>query len=152
MLEGEPLPRPPEAGLDLVEDEQRPGPVAEGPHRLQVAGRRRPHAALALDDLEQDGGQLPLEPLGLLLERPDVAVGHLPEARRHRLERRLLHRLAGGGQGRERGQEPYASGDSVDSVYEIESVGATDQPDHREGHAQKAVHLVICQAVDLDSA
>ena len=56
-----PLVRPhlagaPQAGLHLVEAEERAGPGGELAGRLQVAGGRLDHAGLALDGLDHEGG------------------------------------------------------------------------------------------------
>ena len=55
-LVGEPGAGAADAGLHLVEDEQRAGGVAGRPGGGQVAGRRRDHAALAQDRLEEHHG------------------------------------------------------------------------------------------------
>ncbi len=57
LLEGEPRPGAPAAGLDLVHDQrdvQRPGQLAQAADELGVG---RYHPALALDQFEQDGGR-----------------------------------------------------------------------------------------------
>src|SRR5579862_6026631 len=55
-LMGEPRARPADAGLDLIEHEQRARVVAGLPGGGEVAGRRGDHAALALGRLEEDRG------------------------------------------------------------------------------------------------
>ncbi len=50
----EPLPGPADAGLHLVEDEERPGRGGDGTGGLEVAGRRDDDAELALDRLDDD--------------------------------------------------------------------------------------------------
>ena len=98
-LEGEPVPGPSEAGLHLVEHEERVALGAERPHRGQVVRARDHDAALALERLQQDGR----DRVGVerLVQRGDVVVGHVLETLGQRHEGRLLLGLAGGG---ERGQ------------------------------------------------
>ena len=91
-LEGEPVPGAAEAGLHLVEHEQRVALGAQRPHRAQVVRARDHDAALALERLEQDGGhRVRVE---RLVERGDVVVGHVHEPLGQREERRLLLGLA----------------------------------------------------------
>ena len=92
VLEPEPSTGATEPGLDLVDHHQRADLVAELADALEVAGRRRVHAALALQRLDQhrrhrrvDGGP----------HRVEIAPGDVLEALRHRLERLVLARLAG---------------------------------------------------------
>jgi hypothetical protein len=84
-----------DASLDLVEDQQcadRIRGVAGGP---QVLIRQRMDAALSLDRLKQDGrGERP----DRHAQGVDVVDRHVEEAFGQRGERRLVLRLAGGGQ------------------------------------------------------
>ena len=99
MLARPPSPRASEAGLDLVEDQERAHPVARLSNVRQVVGRRDDNATLALDGLEQHRG-------GLLVQDGthgrDVAEGHLDELGHQRLER-FAERPPSGGRQREAG-------------------------------------------------
>ena len=85
MLEREQLAGAAEAGLHLVDAEERPVPAAERLRALEVAGRRQVHA-LPLDRLDEEerdvlAAQLPLE-------RVEVAERHAVEAGEQRPEPR----------------------------------------------------------------
>ena len=83
VLEREHLPGPAEAGLHLVDAEERAVAAAELLRALEVARRRQVHA-LALDRLdEEDGDVLAAQ---LLLERVEVAERHALEAGQQRPE------------------------------------------------------------------
>ena len=97
VLEPEPLPGAPEAGLDLVDHQQQTALVAQRTHVAQVLIVGRQHAALTLHRLEQDGGDAGID---RCLERGDVVEDHVPEPVGHREERLVLGRLAGGRQAR----------------------------------------------------
>ena len=83
VLEREHAPRPAEAGLHLVDGEERPVAAAELLRALEVAGRRQVDA-FPLDRLdEEDGDVLALQ---LLLERGEIAERDAAEAGQERLE------------------------------------------------------------------
>ena len=96
---GEELARAADARLDLVEDEQRVIFVAELAHALEVAGRWRVDAALALDRLEQHGARLVAHHGRELRE---VVVMDVVEAVRQRPEALVVMRLARRRQRRDR--------------------------------------------------
>ena len=56
MLTSKEATRASQTGLDLIEDHQRATLVAQFADPLEVAGRRGHHATLALDRLDEDGG------------------------------------------------------------------------------------------------
>ena len=93
VLVAEPRAAAAEAGLDLVDHEEDAALVAEPADALEVLGRRRVHAALALHRLEQHRGHRRVEGR---LERVEVVPGDVPEALGQRLERLVLGGLAGG--------------------------------------------------------
>ena len=100
-LDAESLPREeragaPDAGLHLVEDQQRAVLVGERARFREGLGRERMHAALALHRLEQDRRGLRPDVLGERLRRREHDAGD------ERLERGALRRLAGDGQRAER--------------------------------------------------
>ena len=74
VLEGEPLPRAPGAGLDLVDDEQRAVALGELARGLQVALGQVDDAGLALDGLDEQRGDAVVE---RRLERLDRRVDEL---------------------------------------------------------------------------
>ena len=88
----EPAPGAADAGLHLVDHQQRAVFGGDRPGRGQVAVRRRHHAGLTQDRLQEDRGDGVVD---RRLQRRDVAVGNEFHAGRHRLERRPLGRLAG---------------------------------------------------------
>jgi hypothetical protein len=53
VLRGPHPPAASEAALDLVEDERRPGAVAQLPHAEEEAGGRHDDAAVSLDRLDE---------------------------------------------------------------------------------------------------
>src|SRR3954447_12415716 len=83
MLVPEHLPRAAEAGLHLVDAEERPVAAAELLRTFEVAGRREGDA-LALDRLDEEKRNVLA--LKLVLERGQVAEGHAVEAGQQRLE------------------------------------------------------------------
>ena len=91
VLEGEPLPRAPGAGLDLVDDQQRAVALGQLARRLEVALGQVDDAGLALDGLDEQRRDPVVDGR---LERLDRRVDEL-DARRHRQERLLHVRLAG---------------------------------------------------------
>ena len=101
VLEAEPAAGAAQAGLDLVERSSA-APRSSHSSRIpsQVPGGRGHHAALALDRLDEHGGDAGVDGPG---QRVEIAEGHVAEALGHGLERLVLGRLAGGGQ---RGQRP----------------------------------------------
>ena len=123
VVAGEHRPDPPERADHLVGDEQHVVLVADLPHPLEVAGRRREAAAGVLDRLEEDRGHgvrpLELDRLGDPVRRPQpeglgvvaqvlrrpvvVGVGHLEGAGHQRLEHLLGRRDAGDREGALRG-------------------------------------------------
>ena len=92
LLEAEERAGAADAGLHLVEDEQRAELVGERARRLEELGRRRVHAALALDRLDQDRARV--RPGGGD-ERLDVVQRREGDAGDERPERLALRRLAG---------------------------------------------------------
>ena len=121
MLVGEELAGPPDAGLDLVEDQQEAMFVAEAPQAAQELGRNDAHAALALDRLDHDGADA----------RPDrrldggkIANRDLVEPIDLRPEAFDIFGLAARGDGRERasmegaleGQDAIALGMAADRL------------------------------------
>jgi hypothetical protein len=70
------------AALDLVEHEQRAVRRAQAPCRLEERRRAGRHAALALHGLEDDGADVVAVRGELGLERRDVVVRHVRDARR----------------------------------------------------------------------
>ena len=86
----------PMPGLDVVEDQQRPGLVAEPPDRLEIVGIQRDHAALPLDRLEHHRGGVGVDHR---FQGIQIVGLDLVEAGRKRSERCLLGGLAGGRQG-----------------------------------------------------
>ena len=91
VLEGEPLPGAPGAGLDLVDDQQRAVPLGELARGLQVAVGQVDDAGLALDRLDEQRRDAIVE---RRFERLDRRVDEL-DAGRHRQERLLHVGLAG---------------------------------------------------------
>ena len=85
MLEREQLPRAAEAGLHLVDAEERAVRAAERLCALEVAGRRQVHA-LPLDRLDEEEARR-LRCCSCLLERVEVAEGHAVEAGQQRPKR-----------------------------------------------------------------
>ena len=73
--------------------------VAQLTECAEVAGRRRVHAALALDGLDHDSDDGLVDRRG---EGVEIAPGHVKEPGGERLERLVLLRLPGRGEGRER--------------------------------------------------
>ena len=79
------MPGAAEAGLHLVDAEERAVPPAERLRALEVAGRRQMHA-LALDRLDEE--ERDVLAAQLLLERVEVAERHPVEAGQQRTEAR----------------------------------------------------------------
>ena len=100
VLEGEPAPGAAEAGLDLVDHEEQAALVHRSPARRRGSPRRRHDARLALDRLEQHGGD------AVRVDRPasaaDVAVGDVAEPLGQGQERLVLGGLARGVQSGQR--------------------------------------------------
>src|SRR5207244_1753627 len=89
----------PDAGLYLVEDQERARLIAEAARLLDEGRVGDVDAALALDDLEHNGAGLRSNRLA---QRVDVVEGDGPEAGRHRGVRLGEFLLAGRGYGRHR--------------------------------------------------
>ena len=87
---GEPLAGAADAGLHLVEPEQRAVVAGDLAGGGEVRGGRDDHARLALDRLEDDGGRLVGDGPG---ERGLVAVRHEGDVAGQRLERRAVRLL-----------------------------------------------------------
>ena len=100
-----------EPGLDLVDHHQGADLVAQLADPAEVLVARRVHATLALDRLDQHGGDRTVDRGP---HRIEVAPRHVTEPFGHRLERLVFGRLAGG---RERRQGA--------------SVEAAERADHR---------------------
>ena len=83
VLEGEQLPRAAEAGLHLVDGEERPVAAAELLRAFEIAGRRQVDA-LALDRLDEE--ERDVLAAQLALERIEVAERNLREPRQQRAE------------------------------------------------------------------
>ena len=85
LLTGEHRPRPPEAGGDLVADQQRAMAVAEPADRAQIAGRMGQHPGRALHErLEHDRGHLLLaqgEQAGNVVDVAGLGAVRLEEER-----------------------------------------------------------------------
>src|SRR5438132_3230853 len=81
MLEREQLPRPPEAGLHLVDGEERAVAAAQLLRAFQVTGRGQVDA-VALNRLDQE--ERDLFSAQLALESVEVAEGNLEEAGQER--------------------------------------------------------------------
>ena len=102
MLEGEPSPAAPHAGLHLVEHEQPAVGIAEPAQPRQIVRGRHAHAAFALDRFDEHGTDV----LAIARQRLDgfqVVERHAHETRQQRLEAGLHATVAGGG---ERGEGP----------------------------------------------
>ena len=76
-----------QTALDLVGDQQRAGPLAGRVHGRRERRGQRPHAALALDRLEDDGGHVRPH---RGLQRPGVGGRHETHAGQERLERTAI--------------------------------------------------------------
>jgi hypothetical protein len=98
VLEAEEAPGAPDAGLDLVEDQQQALVPGQRPQVTQEVVARRIDAGLALDGLEHDPDRLRGD---RSLDRVQVAERHLGEARDLGLEQGLPCGLAGGGHSRQ---------------------------------------------------
>ena len=96
MIRCPPPTRATHAGLDLVEDEQRSGVIADLPGGGEVAVGGHDDAALALDGLEQHGRHALVDGGG---QRLDVAERDQAELGHERLERRPEGLTASGRQG-----------------------------------------------------
>ena len=93
---GEPAAGAAHAGLHLVEDQQQLVLVAQLAQAFEVAGRRQVDAAFALDRLDQDRARSRRRSASP--SRVEVAERGVVEARQHRLDARVILRLAGRGQ------------------------------------------------------
>src|SRR5262245_43500258 len=90
---------PRDAGLDLIDDEERARLVAELAQPAQVVIVGQVHTALTLDAFDDDAGGAVVD---RALHRAQVVVGHVLEAGHQRLEAVLVLLLTGRGQRRER--------------------------------------------------
>jgi hypothetical protein len=88
-----------DAGLHLVEHQEQLVLVAQFAQAPQERRRHHPHAALALDRLDQDRRGFRTDGR---FDRLEVAERNLVEARHHRAEPFQVFFLAAGGEGRER--------------------------------------------------
>ena len=95
------------AGLHLVEDQQQAELVGGGAQAFQVIGITGDDAALALDRLDQDGGGLRRDGGA---KRVQIAIGHVNEARRVRIEALEMLFLAASRDGRQRAPVKGAGG------------------------------------------
>ena len=122
-LVGEPLPRPSDAGLDLVEDQQ--GAVAGGElaGRAEVLLRQRQHSGLALDRLEHERGDVPRGEGRL--ECGHVAGGQKLDPAGQRLEGGAVGLLVGEGE--------RAHGAAVEALLEREDPGPAGAAGDLEG-------------------
>ena len=114
---GEPLAGASQAGLDLVEPQQRTGLGGDGARGRQIAGGRDDDAGLALDRLEHHGGRLVGDGGA---ERVDVGVRDEGDLARERLERRAVGLL-----GRQREGAHRAT---VEGTFRGDQVGAAGAP------------------------
>ncbi|AFU00665.1 ion transporter [Nocardia brasiliensis ATCC 700358] len=108
---------PADAGLHLVEDEQRAVARGDLPRLGEVVERRHHHAALPHHRLEEHRGGVVVD---RGLERGGVTVGHVHHARGHRLERRALGRLPG--------ERERAHGAAVERLLAGDDLGPAGQP------------------------
>ena len=99
MLIGEHIAGAADAGLDLVEDQQQPVVVAQLAQRAQEGMRHDPHAALAHDRLDHDGGGLRTD---RFLGRLQIGERHLVEALDRRAEAFEIFFIPGRGDRRQR--------------------------------------------------
>ena len=83
----------PQAGLDLVEHEQRAVAFAQGLGRRQITGRRRDHAGFALHRFDEERGHALLAQDRF--QRIQIAVGHVRIAVAADQERLAIDALAG---------------------------------------------------------
>ena len=95
MFARPPLAGAPEAGLYLVEDEQRSDAVAGFAHRGQIRGRWHDDAPLTLNRFEEDRGSALIEHR---LQCIGLAEGYLDEVRHQRFERIAKGRATGRGE------------------------------------------------------
>src|SRR5262245_43089876 len=114
VLIGPEPPGPRDAGLDLVDDEERARLVAELAQPAQVVVVGQVHAALALDAFHDDASGAVVD---RALHRAQVVVGHVLEAGHQGLKAVLVLLLAGRRQGREGAPvERVAGGHELDAV------------------------------------
>ena len=121
MFVGEKPPRPPHAGLHLVENQQQAVLVADRAQASEEGGRHDPHPALALNRLDHDRGRVRPD---RRLHRFEIAEGNLVEALYLGTEPFEIFGLAAGGQGRQRAavesalerQNPETLGISIDRM------------------------------------
>ncbi len=144
VLIGEQVAGAPHAGLHFVEDQQRAVLVGELAQLAQGLVRRHPHAPLALDGLDQDGGGGRADHA---LDRRDVAERHLVEALDHRSEAVEIFLLAAGRERRQRAaMERALEGDDADAlggaVDRVEFARGLDRALHRLGARIREEHVV----------
>lgn len=121
-LVGEPVPGPADAGLHLVQHEQRALGGRDGAGRLEVARRRDDHAEFALDGFEDDEGRV----LGDgRVQRLGVTERHVGDVPGQRQERLPLAGLPGEGEG--------AHGAAVEGALGRDDVGTPGEPADLEG-------------------
>ena len=119
---GEPLAGAADAGLHLVEPEQRAVVAGDLAGGGEVVGGRDDHARLALDRFEDDGRGLVGDGLR---ERGLVAVRHEGDVAGQRLERRAVRLL--------RRQRERAHGAAVEGALGGDQVGTAGAPGELEG-------------------
>ena len=129
MLVGEPAAGPPEAGLDLVEDEEQVALIAPLPHLSQVAGRRRDDSDLAHHRLEQHRDGLVR---GGGLDGGGIVVRDVDEAVRQRPERVGVFVLPAGGDRRKRSAvKRPGGGDDLERATSVPGAPLARQLDRR---------------------
>ena len=139
VLEGEPLPRAPRAGLDLVDDQQRAVLLGERARSREVALRQLDDARLTLDRLDEQRGDAIVEGR---FERLDRGVDEL-DARGHRQERLLHVRLAGEGERAHR-----AAVEGVGEGEDARALGAAVQP----GELERGLVRLGAGVAEVDAA
>ena len=133
ILAGQPLAGTADAGLHLVEDQQGAGRRGGLAGSLEIAGWQRPHARLALDWFEEDGGG------GVVHRRSeglDVAEGNVHDTTGQRRERCAVGLFGGQGEG--------AHGAAVEGAFERDDLGA---PLRRAGIGSVLVGSILAGSI-----